>query len=75
MKQEKINRINQLARKKKTTGLTPEELLEQRELYQEYIGEFRANLRGQLDNLVIENPDGTVVDLKELKKAKRGNKI
>ena len=75
MKQEKINRINQLAKKKKTAGLTKEELLEQRELYREYINEFRANLKSELDNLIIENPDGTTIDLKELKKAKRGNKL
>jgi len=60
MEQEKINRINELARKQKTPGgLTPEEKEEQAKLREEYIAGFRANLRGILDNTYIQYEDGT----------------
>ena len=51
MEKEKINRINELARKQKSPeGLTPEEKAEQTLLREEYIKEFRASMRGILDN-------------------------
>ncbi len=68
MEKAKLDRINELAKKKKTTGLTPDELAEQKALREEYIGEFRASLRGQLDNMVIERPDGTTVNVKDMRK-------
>lgn len=46
---EKIDRINQLAKKKKTEGLSEEELAEQKKLYREYIDSFKDNLRFQID--------------------------
>lgn len=54
-----IARINELAKKKKTSGLTPEELAEQKKLYQEYLGNIRSQLKAQLDNIEIvdELPD------------------
>ena len=58
MEQKKIDRINELARKKKTEGLTPEELQEQAALRAEYIAGFRASLTAQLDNTVVVDPDG-----------------
>lgn len=51
--QEMINRINELAHKKKSVGLTEEELVEQKSLYKEYIAAFRANLKSQLDMIEI----------------------
>ena len=51
MEQEKIDRINQLARKSKAEGLTEEEKAEQRKLRQEFIASVRMNLRAQLDNI------------------------
>ena len=59
MEKEKIDRINFLAKKSKTEGLTEEEKNEQKSLREEYIAGFRANLRGILDNTYIQNPDGT----------------
>lgn len=60
MEQEKINRINELARKQKTPeGLTEDEKKEQAELREEYIAGFRANLRGILDNTYVQYDDGT----------------
>ncbi|MBQ8577827.1 MAG: DUF896 domain-containing protein [Clostridia bacterium] len=65
MTQEKIDRINHLARKKRTEGLTDEEHAEQKDLHKEYIASYRASLRGILDNTVIERPDGTREALKK----------
>ncbi|MBR5219356.1 MAG: DUF896 domain-containing protein [Clostridia bacterium] len=65
MEQAKIDRINELAKKKRTVGLTDEELAEQKALHKEYIISYRASLRGILDNTVIERPDGTREALKK----------
>ena len=59
MTQEKINRINELARKKKTVGLTEEEMQEQAILRREYIESFKQSLVSQLENTYIVEPDGT----------------
>lgn len=58
MTPEKIQRINFLANKAKTSGLSPEEKEEQATLRQEYIGEFRQSLVSQLDNTYIMDKDG-----------------
>lgn len=50
---ELIKRINELAKKKKTTGLSIEEQIEQKELYQIYLGNIRSQLKAQLDNIEI----------------------
>ena len=65
MKQKQIERINELARKSKTTGLTPEEKEEQKKLRAEYIASVRMNLRTQLDNINIQEKDGSIVNLGE----------
>lgn len=59
MEQTKLDRINELAKKSKTEELTLEEKAEQKKLREEYILEFRAGLRGILDNTYIQYPDGT----------------
>ena len=59
MEKEKIERINELARKRKTEGLTPEEQAEQDALRKEYIAGFRNNLQELLDSVVVQHPDGT----------------
>ena len=61
---DRLNRINALAAKAKTTGLTPEEKEEQTVLRKEYLAQFRANFASMLDHTVIQNPDGTKVPLK-----------
>lgn len=58
MKQEKIDRINELARKSKTVGLTDAEKAEQTLLRNEYRQAFRQSLALQLDNTYIMTPDG-----------------
>ena len=60
MVQEKVNRINELARKSKTPeGLTEAEKAEQKALREEYIRDYRAQFTGILDNTYIQRPDGT----------------
>ena len=54
--EELVKRINELAQKAKTTGLTPEETAE---LRQQYIAAVRRNLTAQLENTYIVEPDGT----------------
>jgi len=65
MEKSRINRINELARKAKTVGLTPDEKKEQQRLRKEFLAVFRMNLRAQLDNIDIEEEDGTIVNLGE----------
>ena len=56
MEQAKIDRINFLARKSKTEGLTLEEKDEQARLRREYLDAIRQNLRSTLDNIrVVDN--------------------
>ncbi len=72
MKKEKLDRINELARRAKAEGLTEEERAEQQQLRQEYLDGIRANLRGQLNNIDIINKDGSIENLGE-KYGKKGN--
>ncbi len=65
MDQKGIDRINELAKKSKTTGLTPEEKTEQLKLRQEFIASVRMNLRSQLDNIDIAEKDGSITNLGE----------
>lgn len=63
--EKKIQRINELYRKSQAEGLTSEEKKEQQELRSEYIANIRANLRGQLDNIDIQEADGSITNLGE----------
>lgn len=58
MEQSKIDRINALARKAKTEGLTEAETAERDALRKEYIQAFRASLNTQLDNTYLMDKDG-----------------
>lgn len=58
MEQKKIDRINELARKSKTVGLTEEEKAEQTELRNEYRRAVTGNLASTLENTYIMTPDG-----------------
>lgn len=53
MKQYKIDRINELAHKKKEMGLTPEEIVEQAMLREEFLSEIRSDLKSTLENIEI----------------------
>ena len=59
MEKEKIERINELARKKKTQGLTEAEAAEQDALRREYLAGYRENMKAMLDSIVIQEKDGS----------------
>ena len=59
MTEEKIKRINELALKQKSEGLTEEEKAEQFALRREYIEAYKQSLIAQLENTYILEPDGT----------------
>lgn len=63
--EERIQRINELYRKSQAEGLTEEEKKEQAALRSEYIANVKANLRGQLNNINIQEKDGSVTNLGE----------
>ena len=65
MEQEKIDRINTLYHKSQAVGLTEEEKKEQQELRQEYIAAIRGSLRGNLNQISIQEKDGTITNLGE----------
>lgn len=65
MTKEKINRINELARKAKQAGLTEEEKAEQQALRQEYLQSIRADLHQTLERVRIVDQDGNAVPVKK----------
>ena len=65
MEVEKIDRINALAHKAKSVGLTEEEKKDRELLRKEYIASVRMNLRAQLDNMDVQQEDGTIINLGE----------
>ena len=70
MEQYKIDRINELARKHKTVGLTPEEAEERAVLRREYINSMVGSLKGHLDNVYFVEEDGSQTKLKKKEGAK-----
>ena len=58
--QEMIARINFLAPKKRTEGLTESELLEQKELYEAYLGNIRAQVKQKLDSITFVDKEPPV---------------
>lgn len=65
MNQQKIDRINELYKKSKAEGLTEAEKTEQDMLRKEFVANVRGNLKAQLDQIDIQNPDGSVYNLGE----------
>lgn len=65
---ELIKRINELAKKKKTVGLSDAELKEQAELRKKYLATFRAGFKQRLENIDVETPDGKIRPLTDYKK-------
>ncbi|MBQ8056758.1 MAG: DUF896 domain-containing protein [Ruminococcus sp.] len=70
MTQDLLEKINVLAKKKKEEGLTQEEQKLQKELYKEYLTQFRSGFKKQLQNVDVKLPNGKVVPLTELNKKK-----
>ena len=71
MEKQKVDRINELAKKAKAEGLTEEEKAEQKALREEYIKDFRAQFSTVLENTVIQYPDGSRTALPDLKDNKK----
>ena len=65
MKQEQIDRINALYRKSQAEGLTEAVKEEQAMLRKAYVADVKRNLVAQLNNIDMQNPDGTVTNLGE----------
>ena len=59
----KIDRINTLAHKQKSVGLSEEEKKEQAALRKEYLEAVKENLRASLNNVSIKEADGSITDL------------
>lgn len=68
MNEKDIKRINELYHKQKSVGLTAEEKEEQAHLRKEYIESIRRNMRGNLDNVSLVNPDGSITKLSDIRK-------
>ena len=71
MDQAKIDRINELARKKKTVGLTEIEIHEQRILREEYIEGYRRSVRAHIEGIKIVNEAGEDITPEKLKQIQR----
>ena len=63
MKQEQIDRINELYHKSQAVGLTDAEKEEQAALRKQYVADIKASLRGHLNKISIVEKDGSVTDL------------
>ncbi len=63
MEKNLLERINALAKKQKTEGLTEQEIQERDSLRKEYLKQFRAGMTDILDNTYLQKPDGTLKKL------------
>ncbi|MBI0032556.1 DUF896 domain-containing protein [Lactobacillus sp. M0396] len=66
-----INRINELYHKKESVGLTEGEEIERKKLHQEFIKNFRAGFKQDVENLVIIDKNGKEITSEKAKKAQR----
>ena len=71
MEKANIERINALTQISRERELTAEEKKEREERRAAYLKAFRAQMRGQLDNTVVEYPDGSRVSLREAAQKKK----
>ncbi|CAM4228620.1 DUF896 domain-containing protein [Lacicoccus alkaliphilus] len=75
LEKRKLDRINELARKKKEAVLTSEEAAEQKELRQEYLKAFRQSFKSQVENTKVIDPEGSDVTPEKLKTIQREKNI
>ena len=69
--QELIDLINFLAKKKKTTGLSEDEKIEQQSLRETYLAMFRENFRSHIEMLQVYDKDGKEVTPEKVKEIQR----
>ncbi len=74
MTDEEIKRINELYKKQKEGTLTEAERVEQASLRSAYLESIRSGLKSQLESIKIQQPDGTLVDVKKRHDEKYGKK-
>ena len=75
MEQKKIDRINELAKKRKSPeGLTAEEEAERAALHREYIDAHKQQLIAHLENTYVQYPDGTKKKLQKKQKLRKQTK-
>ncbi|HLS67393.1 MAG TPA: DUF896 domain-containing protein [Pseudogracilibacillus sp.] len=70
LSEEKIKRINELAKKAKTEGLTSREKEEQKQLRSQYIANIRSAFKNQLHSLKVVDEEGNDITPEKLKRAK-----
>lgn len=70
-----LERINELANKSKSEGLTPEETKEQKELRAQYLNLFRSQVEEQLSSIKVVDEKGKDVTPEKLKQLKKAKKI
>ena len=68
---DKIKRINYLAKKKKESGLSSEELSEQKQLQQEYIQNLRKGLSNHIEGLKIVDAEGNDLTSKKVRQIQK----
>lgn len=73
LSQEKLNRINTLAKKKKSEGLTEAEAKEQSKLRSEYLTTFRNSFKDQIEHTKVIDPEGNDVTPDKLKEIQKKN--
>lgn len=71
LSEEKINRINELARKKKAEGLNEAESKEQKILREEYLKAFRSGMKHHIEGMKVVDPEGTDVTPEKLKQIQK----
>lgn len=71
LSEDKIKRINALAKKKKAEGLTEAEAEEQKVLREEYLGAFRSGMRHHIEGMKVVDPEGADVTPEKLKKIQK----
>ncbi|WP_174613414.1 DUF896 domain-containing protein [Virgibacillus ihumii] len=71
---EKLNRINELAKKSKESGLTDAEKAEQKELRQEYLKNVRKSFKNQFKSMTVMDREGNDVTPKKVRDLQERNK-
>lgn len=71
MEKRNIERINQLTQLSRERELTQEEQKERKKLRENYLAAFRGQMRAQLENTVVQYPDGSRAALKDVAQKKR----
>ncbi|OZU90230.1 hypothetical protein CIL03_03545 [Virgibacillus indicus] len=74
LSKEKLNRINELAKKSKNEGLTVKEQSEQKKLREEYLKNVRSSFKNQFKTMTVVDPEGNDVTPKKVKDLQERNK-